>query len=159
MPILTKQGRIIMAESIRLRGGHIAWGVGDGAWTTTIPPEDINATALMSEVGRRVATVDFVTPDDDGDIVLVNGKFSLSATPTNHLFFKTKFTYGDASSAVIRELAVFIGTTVDAGLPPGQEYFTPGEVTAQGRMLHLEHFPPIFRSIAIEETFGVVVTF
>lgn len=159
MPILTKAGRIIMAESIKLRAAHIAWGAGDGSWTTTIPSEDINATLLMSEIGRRVATVDFVTPDVAGDIILVNGRFSLSATPTNHLYFKTKFTYTDAPSSVIRELAVFIGATVDSGLPPGQEYFTPAQVTTPGRMLHLEYFPPIFRSIAIEETFGVVVTF
>lgn len=159
MPILTKSGRVVMAESISSRPVHIAWGTGDGAWTTTVPPENVDAVALMSEVGRRTATIGFVTPNEAGDIVLPNGTFSASATPTNHLYMKAKFTFGDASSAVIREIALFVGTEVIPGLPAGQEYFTPAEVAAPGRMLHLEHFVPIFRSSAIEETFEVVVTF
>lgn len=159
MPIFTKSGRVVMAESISLRPIHLAWGCGNGAWTTTVPPEKVDAAGLMNEVGRRVAAVGFVTPNPAGDIVLPNGIFSTSATPTNHLHLKAKFTFSDASSEVIREIGAFVGTELIPGLPPGQEYFLPSEVASPGRLLHLEHFVPIFRSPAIEETFEVVVTF
>lgn len=160
MPILTKSGRVVIAESIQARPVHFAWGTGDGVWTTTVPSEDPDATALMNELGRRVADqVSFVVPDAAGSIVLPSGKFSPSATPTRHLYCKTKFTFTDAPSSVVRELALFVGTEVQAGLPAGQKYFTPGQVTNPGRMLHLEHFQPIYRSPAIEESFEVVITF
>src|SRR6476659_5814698 len=100
MPILTKSGRVVIAESIQLRPVHIAWGTGDNAWTTP-PAENANAVALLNEVGRRVAVASFVTPDVNGDIVLPEGSFVLSATPTNYLYVKTKFTFADASSDVI----------------------------------------------------------
>lgn len=160
MPILTKSGRVVIAESIQARAVHFAWGSGDNAWTTTVPSEDADATALINEIGRRTADeVSFVTPDVAGSIVLPSGTFSPSVTPTRHLYCKTKFTFTDAPSSVIRELAIFVGTTVQSGLPAGQKYFTPGQVTGPGRMLHLEHFQPIYRSPAIEESFEVVITF
>ena len=159
MPILTKSGRVVIAESIQPRPVHIAWGTGDGEWTTP-PAEDVDATELLNEVGRRTADlVQFVTPDEDGVIVLPTGNYSVSATPTNHLYIKTKFTFTDASSSVIREVSAFVGTQPIAGLPAGQRYFTPSQIADPGRMLHLENIQPIFRSPAIEETFEIVVTF
>lgn len=159
MSILTKSGRVVIAESIQIRGLHMAWGSGDGSWV--IPTaEDPDAIALISEVGRRTVDVaSFVTPDDDGLIVLPGGAFSTSATPTNHLYIKTKFTFSDAPSSVIRELGVFAGTQVIGGLPPGQRYFTPPEISNPGRLLYLQHFQPIYRSPAVEESFEVVITF
>lgn len=159
MPILTKSGRVVIAESIALRPLHMAWGTGDGAWV--IPPaEDPNTTALMAEVGRRTAdTVGFVVPDEAGLIILPTGSYTLSATPTNHLYVKTKFTFSDAPSSVIRELAIFAGTEVVAGLPDGLRYFTPVQVGNPGRMVHLQNFQPIFRSPAVEESFEVVISF
>jgi len=160
MPILTKSGRIVIAEAIALRHVHCAWGRGDGAWTTSPPPEDSEATALIDEVGRRTADqVAYVVPDNAGDIVLPNGTFSISPTPTRHLYVRTKFGYTDAPTSIIREMAVFVGTTTVAGLPPGQRYFVPSEISNPGRMLHLEHFQPIYRSGVIEESFEVVITF
>lgn len=159
MPILTKSGRVVIAESIKLRNLHMAWGSGDGAWLTPAA-ESPDTVALMSEVGRRmVDTVDFVAPDEGGAIILPSGAFSLSGAPTNHIYLKTKFTFTDAPSAVIRELAIFAGTEVVAGLPAGQRYFEPAQVTNPGRMIHIQHFQPIYRSIAVEESFEVVISF
>lgn len=159
MPILTKSGRVVIAESIQIRPVHVAWGTGDGAWVSP-PSEDGEATELISEVGRRTADlVQFVTPDEAGTIVLPTGNFSVSETPTNHLYIKARFTFSDASSSVIREVSAFVGTEPVAGLPAGQRYFTPSEIADPGRMLHLENIQPIFRSPAIEETFEIVVTF
>lgn len=159
MPILTNSGRVAIAEALKLRPLHVAWGEGDGTWVTP-PAENSEATALQAEVGRRVASeVAFVVPDEDGDIVVTTGTFSRSVTPTNHLLVVVNFAFADASSSVIREVALFAGTVVDAGLPPGQEYFLPANITAPGRLVHLENIAPIFRSPAIRESFQVVLTF
>lgn len=159
MPILTKSGRIAIAESIAARPIHVAWGTGDGTWITP-PAEDADATALMGEVGRRTASeVAYVVPDVAGDIELPTGRFTRSLTPTNNLFVHTQFEFTDASSNVIREIGIFVGTETDSGLPPGQTYFVPSEVTDPGRLLHLENLAPIFRSPAVRESFDVVIIF
>lgn len=160
MAILTKSGRIVIAESIAARPVHIAWGTGDGSWTTP-PTESITSTSLLNEVGRRTATVvGFVVPDVNGTIVMPNGtKFTLSATPTSNLYVTAEFDFVDASSSVIREASVNIGTEIVAGLPAGQKYFTPDQVTNVGRMLQIEYFAPIYRSPAVRETFQAVIAF
>lgn len=159
MPILTTSGRVVIAESIAERPVHLAWGTGDGAWVSP-PSEDAAATELLNEIGRREASeVSYVVPDSGGDIVLPTGVYSRSVTPTNHLYVSTNFDFADASSSVIREIGLFVGTEVIGGLPVGQKYFVPAEVDAPGRLLHLENLAPIFRSPAIRENFEVVITF
>jgi hypothetical protein len=159
MPILTKSGRTVIAESIAARPVHIAWGSGDGSWTAP-PSENTNQTTLQGEIGRRKATeISFVAPSSTGDIVLTTGRYVRSATPTNHLYVRADFDFADASSSTIREIAAFVGTQTMAGLPAGQEYFVPGQVVDPGRMLHLENITPVFRSPAIRESFAVVITF
>lgn len=159
MPILTKSGRVVIAESVGARPLHLAWGTGDGAWVTP-PSEDVNATELQDEVARRTASeITFVVPDVAGDIVLPTGTFSRSVTPTNHLYVRTSFDFADAASTVIREIGIFSNTETDPGLPAGQKYFTPAEVVSPGRLLHLENLAPIYRSPAIRESFEVVITF
>lgn len=159
MAILTKSGRVVIAESILLRSIHVAWGSGDGTWISP-PAESPDATALMAEVGRRTATsAVYVTPDAAGTIVLPGGaKFSISGTPTNSVMVTADFDFADAPSSVIREFAVFVGGTIIGGLPGGQNYFIPAEVATPGRLLHIENIQPIFRSPAIRETFKTVVT-
>lgn len=159
MPILTKSGRVVIAESIAVRPIHLAWGTGDGAWMMP-PPENADATTLINEVGRRVATeVAYVLPDEAGEIVLPNGTFARSVTPTKNLYVRVAFEFNEAPSSVIREIALFSNTAVASGLPPGQQYFTPAQVSSPGRMLHLENIAPIYRSPAIRESFEVVITF
>lgn len=160
MAILTKSGRVVIAESIASRPVHIAWGTGDGSWTTP-PGESIIATNLLNEVGRRLATVvGFVVPDVNGAIVMPNGtKFTLSGTPTSNLYVTAEFDFVDASSSVIREAAIMVGTEIVAGLPAGQKYFTPDQVTNPGRLLQIEYFEPIFRSPAVRETYQAVIEF
>lgn len=159
MPILTNSGRVAIAESIKAQPLHVAWGGGDGDWLEP-PVENIEATALLEELGRLVATgVEFVTPDDDGNIVVPGGTFSVSATPTAHLLITANFEFSNAPSAVIREMGVFVGSEMIGGLPAGQTYFEPSQVSAPGRMLHVENFAPIYRSPAIRESFQIVISF
>lgn len=160
-PILTASGRITIADSISRRPLHIAWGTGDGAWVSA-PSENPTATALLNEVGRRTVTQClFVVPDSAGSIDTGSGKLSPSPgnAPTNNLYVKANFDFADASGSVIREAAVFVGTQVAAGLPGGQQYFTPGQITDPGILLQIENFVPIFRSPAIQENFEYVITF
>lgn len=160
MPILTRSGRVAIAKSLAAQPLHLAWGIGDGDWVLTVPAEDSNATGLISELGRREVTeVGYVVADPGGAIILPTGTFSPSPTPTNNLYLRTQFDFSDAPSDVIRECGVFVGSTMIAGLPAGQKYFTPAQVATPGTLLHLEHFQPIYRSPAIREAFEVVITF
>lgn len=161
MAILTKSGRVAIANAIASLPLHFAWGSGDGAWLTP-PGESPNATALIAEVGRRTATSwAYVVEDAEGEIVAPTGAFSLSPgnAPTSNIWVMANFAFSDAPSAVIREVAVFSDTEVIAGLPAGQAYFTPGQLTSPGILLYLENITPIFRSSAIQENFEAVISF
>lgn len=161
MPILTGSGRVVMAQSIALRPIHLAWGPGDGSWTTNPPAEDIHATTVTGEYGRHVATlVGYVTPDEAGAIIIPDvGRFTVSGTPTNCLHIRTDFDFDDASSSEVRQIGLFVGTVLVGGLPGGQKYFIPAEVSDPGRLLQLENIPIIYRSSAIEESFETVIQF
>lgn len=159
MAILTTSGRVALAMSVSNEPIHLAWGSGDPDWDTTPVAESISATALVAEVGRRIATsIRYCTPDVAGEIIVPNGRFAESADPTNHLFLRFNFDFIDAPLASIRELGIFIGTTVNAGLPPGQMYFLPADVLTPGTLLALERIPKITRSAAVRQSFEFVLT-
>lgn len=161
MAILTKSGRVAIANAITSLPLHFAWGNGDGAWVSP-PSESPNASALISEIGRRTATSwAYVVPDVAGAVVVSTGSFSLSPgnAPTSHIWVKANFAFTDAPSAVIREVAVFSDTVLDSGLPGGQAYFTPDQLTDPGILLYLENITPIFRSPSIQENFEAVISF
>lgn len=160
MPVLTQSGRIALAKAMSEQVLHLAWGTGDGAWTTNVPAESTSAVALLNELGRRtVSEVAFVVPDAGGDITVPGGVFSRSVTPTNRLYVRTTFDYADESSAQIRECAIYADSVPIEGLPVGQKYFTPAQIEDEGRIVHLENFQPIYRSPAIRESFETVIVF
>lgn len=159
MTILVQSGRIAIAQSLAAQPLHLAWGIGNGSWTTP-PSESASATALISELGRRqIVDVGYVVPDVDGLIVLAAGSFTVSTDPTKYLYLKADFDFADASSSVIREIGLFVGSTMVGGLPGGQRYFVPSEVATQGRMVSLQNLVPIYRSPAIRENFEIVIEF
>ena len=159
MAILTTAGRIVMAMAIANETLHLAWGSGDSDWDETPEPESIEATALVAEVGRRYRTsVGYCTPDEAGDIIVPNGRFALSVSPTNHLYLKFNFDFQDAPSAEIREIGVMVGTVAVEGTPPGQYYLEPDDLADPGRLLALERIPKIIRSAAVRHSFEFVLT-
>lgn len=170
MAILTASGRTAIAQSIAAQPIHFAWGTGAASWATSTPQEGINANQLTNEVGRRVATsVQYVVPDSEGDVIVpvfndaagnsVTKRFKLSADPTPHLYMRFNFDFSDASSSTIHELAIFVGTVVADGLPAGQRYFTPSQLTDPGTMLALEHLTEvIIRSPNSRQSFEFVLT-
>lgn len=160
MAILTRTGRAAIAKALKAIPSYLAWGIGDGAWSSTIPPENPDATALIAEVGRRKATsVDYVMPDENGTIEIPGaGLFSVSATPTRQLVYTFKFDFAEASDQTIRELGIFVNVQTNPALPPGQMYFTPDQVVQAGDLLQLEHRAPITRSPGSRETFQLLLT-
>lgn len=160
MAILTNSGRVAMAESVKARPIHLAWGSGSAAWDTTPVPESTNDSALVAEVGRRLITVSrYCTPDVDGEIIVPTGRFTESVTPTRHLYLKFNFDFTDAPTATIREVAVFIGTVTNPALPGGQMYFVPADIVSPGTLLVIERTPKFDRSPSVRQAFEFVVTF
>jgi hypothetical protein len=231
MAIMTRSGRAALADAIRQRPLHLAWGTGTTEWDSTAPqatltfgandvlelpyayvsgvalasadgtttyaagtdytvdsstgritrivtggipseatvrvdytidtpPPDVTQTSLLGELGRRaVDEVAFVVADDAGAIVAPTGRFTLSATPTNHLFVRVRFEFEDAPDAVIREQGLFVGTTTNPALPAGLRYFEPAAITDPGILLIVQNTVPIIRQPSTRETFEFVVTF
>jgi hypothetical protein len=175
MAILTKTGRAAIAAAIAARPLHLAWGTGNPDWDATTgtedtedEPESTEATGLIHEIGRRELTSwQFVVPDEEGDISVANvdnpsiiDKFSPSPdnAPTNNLFLRFRFDFGDAATATIREVGIFMGTVTDPELPPGQKYFTPDEIEDPGILLAIEHTPFFNRQPSVRQTFEHVLT-
>lgn len=162
MAILTHSGRAALASALAQRPLHLAWGVGDPAWDAlpdgTPPPESVSATALIGEIGRRsLSQISFVLPDDAGGIELPYGRWTISALPTRYLYLKTAFDFADAPNAVFREVGVFLDTQVVTGLPIGQRYFTPSQITSPGLLLALEHVPAVARAANVRQTFDFIL--
>ena len=144
----------------RLPGGTIAPGA-----TVTIdyylgrPAENMDAVALLAEIGRRTVTLkQYVVPAVDGAIVLPEGRFDVSPTPTHQIHVLFNFDYSDAPAAIIRELAVVLGTVVKDTVPPGQVYFLPTDIDSPGYLLALQNIAPITRSAAVRQSFEFVLT-
>ena len=166
MAILTKSGRSAIAQSIKNQQIHLAWGEGSELWEKTDESiesplsEDILSTGLVKETGRRLADeVLFVEGDDDGELVTPTGRFRAIDHPTNNLYLRFTFDFGDASNKTIRELGVFIGTKTKPELPTGQRYFELNDITDSGILLLLERTVPLIRTPATRESFSFVITF
>ena len=160
MPAKQIDGRIALAELVAAQSIYVAWGTGNPAWDATPDPEPVDATALVAEIGRRVATqVSFVVPDDNGTIETPQGNFTLSIPPTRHLYVRVLFSFGDAPAAHIREIGVFMGTTLQAGLPAGQHYFAPADILDPGRLYLLDRSQNFQRNGAVRPAFEYVFPF
>ena len=169
MSVMPTSGHIALAELIKAQPLHVAWGPGDGTWVAPVPAEDINDTEIIGELGRRTATVvHYVEPvappadEDDAAFVQVPGKgwYQITATPTKYLLVIAQFGFGEEPTATIRQTAVFVGTQIAVGLPPGQRYFTPAEVQFKGRMLQLQNLPePIPRDSEYRTRFTHLLEF
>lgn len=160
MPAKQLDGRVMTAQWLSQQPLYLAWGAGRAEWDAAPEPEPVDATALVAEIGRRVVTqVGFVLPDDAGLIEMPQGKYTLSAAPTRWLYVRTVFAFDEAPAAQIREVALFAGTQVAAGLPPGQRYFTPAQVTTPGKIFLLDRSQNFMRNGAVRSAFEYVLPF
>ena len=161
MAILTRSGRVVIARSVKSRQIFLAWGTGNSEWGNNPPTEDLlSATGLVYEVGRRICeSVEFCTPDAQGEIISTSGHFSVSESPTNNLHFTVLFDFEDAAGQEIREFGLFTDTVLQSGLPEGQKYFTPDLITDPGSLLVIERCAPIYRQAMTREQENFVITF
>lgn len=161
MATLVTTGRAGLAASVAARSIFLGVGAGSSSWDASgTPPEDINTAALMAPVGyRKAAQVSFVTPNTQGGIVLPSGRYEVSQSQTNYLYLRFTLDFENASTATIRETGILLDTVVATGLPVGQMFFTPAQVTNPGTLYLLEHVPAIIRTPATRETFEFVLTF
>lgn len=160
MAVLTNSGRSAVAKAIKTGAIHMAWGSGMSAWDTTPDPVSVNATSLVNEVGRRtVSQTMYCVPDAAGGIVVPNGRFSPSATPTKYLYLRFAFDNADSPAATIREVGVFTGTVAKPSVPIGQEYLVPSEVLTTGDLLVTERIQRLERSADIRQQFEFVIQF
>jgi len=159
MSNLKKAGRIALAELVYSGSIFVAWGTGDGSWSTP-PAENTNQTGLLNEVGRHTATTkSFLTPTVGGPVSVDGATYSASATPTNILYVTVNFEAANASTSVIREIGIYTGTVVNPALPVGQKYFLPADLVSSGRAIMTQNVAPIFRSLSTGESFAFVITF
>ena len=168
---LTKTGRAAIALALSARPIHLAWGSGNPEWDAEEAdlPSLVNATALVNELGRRTpATIGFVEPDDEGDIVIPvatgaggevqEARYNSVTGPSPYLYVRTNYNFEDASNAVIREIGVFMDTELKEDLPPGQRYFTPDNLKSPGLLVAAQIIvPPINRSPSVRQTIEFVL--
>ena len=161
MAILTQAGRKAIASSVKTQEIFLAWGTGDETWDV-VPPQAglVESTELICEVGRRICeNVEFCYADPAGLIITPDGRYSASAEPTNMLHFSVQFDFEDAVGLTIREFGLFLNTVTVAGLPVGQKYFTPDQITDKGLLLCAERCGPIYRQIMSREGENFVIQF
>lgn len=160
MAILTDSGRAAVATSILAQPIHLAWGNGDVAWDVSQAPESPSTSGLLAEVGRRKITQAlYCKPDPAGELVVTEGRFTVSQTPTKYLYLRFAFDFADASDQTIRELAIFIGTVVKPTVPVNQDYLLPTDLESSGQMLVLEYIQKLVRSPQVRQQFEFVVQF
>lgn len=160
MAILTDSGRAAVATAILAQTIHLAWGNGNVSWDATPAPESPTTSVLLAEVGRRKVTQAlYCKPDPAGELVVTEGRFTVSNTPTKYLYLRFAFDFEDASDQTIRELAIFVGTVAKATVPTNQSYLLPADIETPGQMLVLEYIQKLVRSPQVRQQFEFVVQF
>lgn len=160
MAILTESGRIAVAQHISAQPLHMAWGNGSVSWDATPVLPNVDDVALVAEIGRlKATTVQYAVPSASGTIDLPEGKFNISLTPTKYLLLNFEFAYTHAVGQDIRELAVFVGTTVKSGVPADTVYLTPAQLETAGRMMVVERVVKFTRVANTKQKFTYVIQF
>lgn len=169
---LTNSGRAGIAAAIMARPLAFAWGTGDPAWDDMeddLLPSLVERTALYNEIGRRlVSSVTFAVPEENGGIVVPVGtmpdgsveeaRYATSLEPTPYLYMRCNYDFGDAANAEIREIGVFMDTELVSDLPPGQRYFTPGEIAKPGTLMAMQILRPrILRNPSVRQSIEFVL--
>ena len=78
--------------------------------------------------------------------------------PSPYLNPRTNSTFEDASNAVIRGIGVFMVKEQTDDLPPGQRYFTPGDLKSPGLLVAVQIIrPAINRSPSVRQTIEFVL--
>ena len=174
MGVLTNAGRAAMVRAVKEQSIYLALGTGDNEWGDTPPLEDVESTGLINEIGRRaLARSLYVTPDDEngtlevptsvttdtnGTVNVTTQKYSVSETPTRHLYLEFALDFADAANITIRELGVYIGCRLRADVEPGRLFFTRSDFSDEGLLFQIENREPLLRKPDTRDTFTWVIS-
>jgi hypothetical protein len=163
-----------MAKAIKEQPLFLALGRGSSAWGDGVPPlENIEATKLVDEIGRRALTRSlYVIPDADGEIEVPvsavqdgqgnynveSERYSASNTPTRHIYLEFALDYADAADETLREIGVYVGSVLKPNLPAGQRYFHKSDFSDEGLLFEIEHKRPYIREVNRRTTFAWVIS-
>ena len=158
---LQESGRIGLAIAVASQPLHLAWGRGSPAWDSAPESPPGNANALTDEIGRRlISDIGYAEPSPTGEIELPSGeRYARVPGPTPYVHVRVTFDFADAEGETIRELGLTMGAQTAAGLPAGQRYFSPSQVTAPGRMYMIERVGFFVRSGAVRQFFEYILPF
>lgn len=97
----------------------------------------------------------------DGKLLVVpTGRYvDIHPEESNEVYVRFAFDYEDGASPprTIREVGVFVGSAMRAGLPAGQRYFPPGDVADPGRLLALQRDPKLVRAGNVRQAYEFVL--
>ena len=158
MSILTNRGKLVLAEVFKTgKTYHCAWGRGSSDWdTSSTPSPTTEDTALVSEVGRRQASlVEYCTPDTSGTISVPSGTYTASSSRTLYVHLRFEFSLDDSPAETIREVGVFCNTSVKSG---ATGYLTPDKITDIGDMILVQRFSSISLQDTPKRAFDFVIT-
>ena len=161
MALLTNTGKLVLAQVFKSQRYWCAWGTGNPAWdgsgvSGSAYSPTVNDTALVNEIGRRVASiVEYCTPNANGDIIVPSGKFSASSSRTRYVHLRFQFSLLDSPEATIREVGVFANAVIANGAP---NYITPAYVTTRGDLVAVERFDAVVLQDTPRRVFDFVIT-
>ena len=156
---MTEAGRVTMATSIKARNMFLVVGSGTG-WTGTPPAMNGGEESLEAAFGvTKARLVQYVYPDEAGDVRMADGtRWTVTATPTKHLYCEFQLDFEDSPNETVREMAVYLGSQFASSVPAGATYAPIGNVQSVGQFLAMKNTVPRER-LGAEITLGEVLTF
>ena len=162
MATLTDSGRAALASSLLDEDLFVGLGAGLEIWDN---PETFEAeTRAVSDITNALCFIkindkQFVKESETGSIILPQGRFEISHSPTPNLYLKAALNFTEMPTATIREVAVFKDTELAESVLPGQTFYTTADVTNNGQLIFIDRqTTPINRSAGRRETFEFVIT-
>lgn len=147
MAIFVNSAGAALASALKSAGVWAHVGSGLAVWDETPADEQQSSVDLVARIGaRRAETVQYCTPDDDGEIIVDAGRYTASPTPTKYLNVMCNFDNADAVGASLREIGFFVGTKVYATVPPTKLFVVPAEIEEVGTLLLLDHHSKIVKT-------------
>lgn len=136
---------------------------GSAEYEYNAEPEDPATTEIVTPLAyKKVLTklwVQQVSPEDEFDYLVGGNHYALSIEPTRLIYVEVELRPEELSLSIIREVGIFLGTTVDVGFPEGQLLFQPEDVATLGMLYALKYYSPIIRNDYSKEHFAYILQF
>jgi hypothetical protein len=168
--ISINQGAVFYAPGTNytVSGNQITWlasspspPANSSTYTVIYQYDSTAITSILSELGRRHVTIkDYAIRDDAGPIQCNGQNWSLTGgTPTNAIYLNFSFDSSDAVGNIIYQIGLFVGTTLQAGVPGGTQYLLPAQILDPGSEYLAENLEPFSRFAGKREIFEIIVDY